>query len=324
MTARTRTPTEELSALIDRLPRRERRGSRPRCLLLTHGSGQRVADRLTTLTTPGLVVNSSDLWFPGGFAAPTEITLGHCDEALLSSTHQAELVRWWLATTGRLPTWDLVALGSAGRTRALLLVEAKAHVMELGTRSRAKRSPANQRKITRALDEASRGLDAVMPGWDLVNAHYQLANRIAWAWKLASMGVPVLLVYLGFLHATDVADLGEWFLSHAAWEETVRAYSRHTVPAEAWGRRIPVGRAWIQLEIRSTHVPLPMPCTSCGAQLRWILRGLPTEEASRAAESGAFVLGGCMVGEDDPTHECERCGAEVRSAGAQRLPGDSQ
>jgi hypothetical protein len=32
---------------------------------------------------------------------------------------------------------------------------------------------------------------------------YQMSNRFAWSWKLASVGVPVVLVYLGFVGAAD-------------------------------------------------------------------------------------------------------------------------
>lgn len=35
-----------------------------------------------------------------------------------------------------------------------------------------------------------------------------MSNRFAWAWKLATMEVPVVLVYLGFLNATEMGDQG--------------------------------------------------------------------------------------------------------------------
>ena len=170
----------------------------------------------------------------------------------------------------------------------------------------------------------TRSFDAVMPGWDLVNAPYQLANRIAWAWKLASMGIPVVLVYLGFLHATKMSDRGQWFIDRAEWENAVRRYSSDKVPAEAWGTRLEIGDAWLQLEIRTTHVTLPMPCSSCGGQLRWILYGMPTDEASVAVDDGGFFLGGCCVGDDSPTHECEQCGAGVRVGRDHRLDARGQ
>jgi hypothetical protein len=46
-----------------------------------------------------------------------------------------------------------------------------------------------------------------MDGWTLSrDSHYQLTNRFAWAWKLASMGVPVVLGYLGFQGAAEMKD----------------------------------------------------------------------------------------------------------------------
>ncbi len=311
--------TAELARLVESLPARERRGSRPRCVLLTHATPQRVADRLTALASPDMVVSASDHWFPRGFDDPREITLGDCDERLLERRHQEALSRWWLATTGTLPTWDLVSTGRAGRTKALLLTEAKAHANELAETRRPPRSGANQAQISLALAEATTALDGVMPGWDLTRAPYQLANRIAWAWKLASLGVPVVLTYVGFLHATDMHDRGEWFVERADWENKVRAYSRSAVPADAWGARIPVGDAWIQLQIRIAHVALPKPCPICSAQLRWISYGMPTDAITAALDSGEYVLGGCVVRDDAPDHQCEQCGAPFRLEQWQRV-----
>ena len=317
MNARTRTA--ELAALVDRLPAKERRGSRPRCVLLTHGTVQRVSDRLTELASPALVVNSGDTWAPCGFEAAGEITLGRCSDAFIGKREQEDLARWWLATGGRLPTWDLVASGRAGGRKALLLIEAKAHDQEFSQR-REKISPKNEVSINRALREAIAALDAVMPGWDLLKAPYQLGNRIAWGWKLASMGIPVVLVYLGFLHATEMVDRGEWFLDRAQWEGVVRRHSSRSVPADAWSKRLVLGDAWLQLQIRAAHVPLPTPCPACGGQLRWILYGMPTEEASVAIEDGGFLLGGCCISDESPTHECEQCGAGVRIDPHRRAP----
>jgi hypothetical protein len=313
------TRAAELAALVDRLPVRERRGSRPRCVLLTHGTVQRVSDRLTALSSPALVVNSGDTWAPRGFNAASEVTLADCSETLLAKRLQAELARWWLAKQGgRLPTWDLVSSGRAGREQGLLLVEAKAYDQELLLEKSRRISPENNASITRALREASLALEAVMPGWDLLRAPYQLANRIAWSWKLATMGIPVVLVYLGFLHAIEMSDRGEWFTDHAAWEALVRGHAAPGVPSGAWGKQLEIGDAWLQLKIRTTQIPLPSPCPSCDGQLRWILYGMPTDAVNAAADRGGYILGGCCVADDAPTHECELCGEGVRIEPRQR------
>jgi hypothetical protein len=302
----------ELARLVATLPPKERRGSRPRCVLLTHARGDLVASRLGALAGPDAVVDQEDSWFPRGFADPREITLGDCDERVLARSDQEALARWWLATMGTLPTWDLVSTARTGDAKALLLVEAKAHTNELIETPRRPRSRANQARISAALEEASTALEAVMPGWDLPRAPYQLANRVAWAWRLATMGVPVVLAYVGFLHATEMHDRGNWFVERAEWERTMHAYANEVVPEGAWGTRIPVGAAWIQLRMCIAHVPLPRPCPLCGAQLRWIVYGMPSDSIAAAMESGEYELGGCVVSEDAPDHRCGQCGAPFR------------
>lgn len=43
-------------------------------------------------------------------------------------------------------------------------------------------------------------------------------NRIAFGWKLASLGIPTVLVYLGFTGDTGIADVGEPFTSDEHWQ----------------------------------------------------------------------------------------------------------
>ena len=91
--------------------------------------------------------------------------------------------------------------------------------------------------------ESNAGLNAVLPGFSLsIDSHYQLSNRFAWSQKIASLGVPVVLVYLGFLNAGDMAHRGrETFDSASAWEAAVHNYARGIVPELAWERRLDIG-----------------------------------------------------------------------------------
>ena len=63
------------------------------------------------------------------------------------------------------------------------------------------------------MKEANAGLRKLPTGqWALsTRHHYQLSNRFAWSWKLAMLGVPVVLLYLGFLNAQDMQDDGDLF-----------------------------------------------------------------------------------------------------------------
>jgi hypothetical protein len=86
---------------------------------------------------------------------------------------------------------------------------------------------------------ANAALNTVMPGWNLSHgSHYQIANRFSWAWKLAQLGVPVALVYLGFLHAEDVADVGTPLSSADQWSSLMRQHASGIVPEAAWGSRL--------------------------------------------------------------------------------------
>jgi len=204
-------------------------GSRPRCLMMTMGSRTQVAARLTELCNPCGSVAASDTWLPKGFIDKTEVQLGKT-KGYLTDEQRNEVVHWWLEhTRGRqTPKWDLVSSCTVGGQKGLLLVEAKAHFAELKDEDRCKSEDFdNQEHIRKAIREAGDAL-----GWNLTpDRYYQLSNRLAWSWKLASMGIPVVLVYLGFLNADEMRDP---FRSHQEWENAFVHYAEHVMPDCAW------------------------------------------------------------------------------------------
>ena len=64
-----------------------------------------------------------------------------------------------------------------------------------------------------------------------------MSNRFAWAWKLTALGFPVILVYLGFIHAEEMADQGAPFTSPEDWKRQVVSHSHALFPLEVWGTR---------------------------------------------------------------------------------------
>jgi len=83
MTGTTKDTTMELALppdgaphygdLLRTLPKKERRGSRPRCILLTDGPKEAVATRLSSLGAPFASVDPRlDRWNPRGFVEPHE------------------------------------------------------------------------------------------------------------------------------------------------------------------------------------------------------------------------------------------------------------
>ena len=131
----------------------------------------------------------------------------------------------------RTPTWDIASTCTVSGQAGLLLVEAKAHSKELSSRSRCGATPANRKQIENALQEADAGLSTASGGsWRLFAEHkLQLANRFAWTWKLATFGVPVVLLYLGFLDAVEKKDMGNRFENLDDWKSTLSKHCQGVI-----------------------------------------------------------------------------------------------
>lgn len=266
---------------IEELNSRKRgKGSLPRCLLMMHGERAAVAARLNEMVAMSHVKVSPDdaMWAPRGIPVQRgngtwdlgltrEARLGEADGYL---THQQRLfvTQWWLKVIKRsnTPNWDIASTCTIDGRPGLLLVEAKAHEVELSSGGRGKllgpkasaNSRANHDQIGCAIASARVGLqNATSSSWAISrDTHYQMSNRFAWAWKLASMGLPVALIYLGFLNANEMSKP---FGSHEAWEKAVYRHSDGTVPAAAWNLPIVIARTPIFARIRSITMDLPVP-----------------------------------------------------------------
>lgn len=261
------------------LDRNRRRGSFPRCLLLTNGNRKDVADRLQQLIgISSVTLSEGDFWMPKGLPAlepngdwdktnTFEAILGKTTE-FLSANERELLANWWLAVreSANMPNWDIASTCTIGNKRGLLLVEAKAHDKELSKSGKSKptnssaslNSALNHEQIGSCIEEANSDLrNETQLSWALSNnSHYQMSNRFAWSWKLTELGYPVILVYLGFLLADEMRDIGEPFANHAQWEQIVRSHSAQVVPADVWNREwVLHGQSFIPL-IRSFDQPL--------------------------------------------------------------------
>ena len=72
----------------------------------------------------------------------------------------------------------------------------------------------------------------------------------------AQFGVPVVLIYLGFLSAAEMADRGAPFVNADAWEDAVRAHARGRVPEAVWGATMGVAGTLMTPLIRSLRLRL--------------------------------------------------------------------
>lgn len=261
---------------IEQLPARERKGSRPRCLRLLSGPKATVAQRLTQLVAiDGVTVREDHCWIPQGppaqsaegrwdLTATAEVRLGESPR-FLSESQRKVITQCWLAsaTGANTPNWDIVTECHVRGTPGLALVEAKAHEGELRGEEKGKslengcseNSFQNHLRIGQAITDAAGHLQrATNWRWGISrDTHYQISNRFAWAWKLAEMGFPVVLIYLGFLNAREMP---EPFADPNAWHEAVLTHSCRIVPVTAWEQDIHIGGKLVIPRIRSVEIDL--------------------------------------------------------------------
>ena len=226
---------------------KDNRGSRPRCVLLVDGDREEVADRLTRLINlPDVIVSSDDKWKPYSKWDVAEAQLDKADNLVPCNEIRRQLRDWWLAANGRAntPNWDIASTCTIKGKSGLLLIEAKAHVNELSRRgkTRPKESASedsrnNHERICRAIAQANEAFQSATGGkWGLSrDHHYQLSNRFAWSWKLASLGIPVVLLYLGFLNAQDMIGK-ELFRYCTDWKNALKDYGEGVVDNTCWGK----------------------------------------------------------------------------------------
>jgi hypothetical protein len=175
-----------------------------------------------------------------------------------------DLRDWWLKHKrgANTPNWD-IALGCTIEGRpGLILVEAKANWPELGTGGKlldpkaSEKSRDNHNQIGVAIDQACAGWKRIDPRVSIArDSHYQLANRLAFTWKLATLGIPVVLMYLGFLGDEGIrADAGAPFADDQDWQRAFSEYASGVVPLDLFGRRLDFGAAPVWLLSRSRPV----------------------------------------------------------------------
>ncbi len=83
-----------------------------------------------------------------------------------------------------------------------------------------------------------------------------MSNHFVWAWKLTRLGVPVVLAYLGFARADEMADRGAPFADAADWRRLVQAHGAALFPPSLWDRAWGTGRETFAPLIRTLEVPL--------------------------------------------------------------------
>jgi len=207
------------------------KGSQQRCLLITSMGKEKLQEILLkiigeeTVEKLGIKFPEKFEYYPKGFPNPNEIELDKVELPInVDFNYCKELNRWWLKRSAKTPTWDLVCNAEINEEQGLILVEAKAHKGELINTSdklEAEKGSQNYIKITEALYEVSK-----LYGYELKYEEcYQMSNRIAWSIKLASIGIPVVLIYLGFINTeemkTSITSKDTLITSSEQWRDMV-------------------------------------------------------------------------------------------------------
>lgn len=252
------------------------RGSRKHVLDWTGSPSFR--EELVQLLAPASVqIGSDSRQMPAGHSSPREARLDSDGTSLLKGVAVwRDLADWWLVHKrgANTPNWD-IAVGCTVEGRpGLVLVEAKANWPELSCapktqdRNASPRSLENHERIAAAIDEACVAWRTVDQGVRISrDTHYQLANRLAVGWKLATLGVPTVVVYLGFTGDTGIADVGEPFMEKSDWARAFEAYASSVNVLGLFERRHSFGAAPLWLLSRTRQVigispPRPSACDS--------------------------------------------------------------
>lgn len=142
---------------------------------------------------------------------------------------------WWNSSGGKAPTWDMISLCQLNGKDAILLVEAKAHKSEFNRNGKrlpkdkpSGGSSSNQENIEKCISDACSDLNSTNTGFNLsIKSHYQLSNRVAFAWQLSQRKVPVVLLYLGFTGDTYFRD---YFKDDFHWKNEFDNYIEGVIP----------------------------------------------------------------------------------------------
>lgn len=240
------------------------RGSRKHVLDWTGRPG--FLSELAALLTPAPIrLSNSCVFMPKGVGAPAEARLEAFGPACFPEQLAiwAALQDWWLThkAGANTPNWDIAVACEIHGQPGLVLVEAKANWPELGVAGKSLsidasgKSRENHERIGGAIADACTGWRTIDQRIDITrDSHYQLANRLAFTWKLATLGIPTILVYLGFTGDEGIRDAGQPFADDADWRKAFEAYASNAIPLELFDRCLTIASTPVWLMVRSRSV----------------------------------------------------------------------
>jgi len=252
------------------------KGSRLRCLKITQGTRAEVAERLTALIASYGTVSENDIWMPNGFTNINEAELDKNDLFDNKNLLCKALNEWWFSKESqgkkyRSPNWDIASSCTINNKKGLLLVEAKAHLTELkdaqagkSDKNLSEKGKLNHDNIGSCIDEANENFSSkAFLSWHISrDSNYQISNRFAWSWKILDLEHPVILIYLGFLNATEMESNGKIFNDHKSWEDQFIDENNKIskiIPASVWNQKMIISNQNFIPILRSVEIPFEGP-----------------------------------------------------------------
>jgi len=170
----------------------------------------------TLIKSSNAIVSEYDNWNPKSTHLKNEAELKDFLKYNFAPQLGIDIQNWWLKvkhSKASTPNWDLISTCTLNNEKGILLVEAKAHWNELENESKGKKpksnasinSTLNHQQIGIAISQANSEINKVISNVSISRDKcYQLSNRVAHSWWLANQGIPVVLMYLGFLNCNDM------------------------------------------------------------------------------------------------------------------------
>lgn len=222
-----------------------------------------VRDLNNLINIPEVKITANNWWRPDctidGSIYPEEITTEGIPDKILSLYYKKKIKNdWWLKyhQGAKTPEWDFIGNANIGGAKGLIIIEAKSHKEEIPKLDKC-RSGKNREHIHQAIEEVNNNLSKNYKDFNFnlsIDNHYQLSNRIVYAWKFATLGIPVVLIYLGFINDNEMKDVGKPFNSSEDWNEFIKCYIKDIFPVELLGKKIVCGKGYFYFLISSKEI----------------------------------------------------------------------
>ena len=199
----------------------------------------------------GAKITSEDVWKPKGMKDKSERTLTTFLKDNFDQNLGENILRWWIKYGSRGPNWDFLSTCTIKGEKGLLLVEAKAHKSELSNSKKRldkdanDKSKVNHSKIEEAILQANTAINKQVDGVCISRDKcYQLSNRVAHAWWLANQGIPVVLLYLGFLNCKDMDNSkNKLFKTDQDWQTSFIEHAKQVGVDNLVGHKVDCGKS---------------------------------------------------------------------------------